>query len=248
MGNCCRKKKTIPHSSDESDGPKPIATPTPNPANKFTTFGSTVITTPSIADTVPDHDLETTLTDKSKAGSLGVLSANSKETSASLKPTTSVIKTSIRTSKVVEPSKELPVTTSCLSIQAKQSSTLGNATAMKLVSSAVKSIANSTATTSTDVPQSSENITTGHKPHKPFTAKALAKIKKTAEENDRADLVTILGPRFQSMHKIVEELYLTGVFGLTVDNLRDNKITCIINTTIECDPIIGFDSLRISVS
>ncbi|KAI1294610.1 Dual specificity protein phosphatase 21 [Halotydeus destructor] len=83
------------------------------------------------------------------------------------------------------------------------------------------------------------------KPQKPLTEKKLKHLRSKADL--RQDWQTILQPQFSTMHKITDELYLTGLFGLTLENLTNNKIKTIINATSEAPNNIGYDTLRILV-
>ena len=68
--------------------------------------------------------------------------------------------------------------------------------------------------------------------------------------NISPDVRIILNPPFSLVDRITDSLYLTGVGGLTIENLTILKITCIINATHEMPlaTIKGVVSVRVPVS
>lgn len=68
------------------------------------------------------------------------------------------------------------------------------------------------------------------------------------DPNTPEDMRIILQPKFSTVHKIVEELYLTGMFGLTKENFAEHHIELVINATLECPNLLGIECLRIPVS
>ncbi|KPM07597.1 TBC1 domain family member 10A [Sarcoptes scabiei] len=72
--------------------------------------------------------------------------------------------------------------------------------------------------------------------------------KKTIERMKRnqsiaQDVLIIMNPPFSEVDRITDHLYLTGVAGLTEENIYSLKITCIINATYEM-PLLRIDGLE----
>ncbi|RWS06797.1 dual specificity protein phosphatase 18-like isoform X1 [Dinothrombium tinctorium] len=75
------------------------------------------------------------------------------------------------------------------------------------------------------------------------------KTLQTLKPNMPRDYQIIMAPIFTDFSQIDENLYLTGIGGMTRENIKNHRITCIVNTTYEAPNLRqpGIDSIRISV-
>ena len=90
--------------------------------------------------------------------------------------------------------------------------------------------------------QINQDVTT-----KPLNRRTIEKLKQN--QKTAPDVLIILSPPFCDVDRITDHLYLTGMGGLTEENLSTLNITCIVNATYEM-PLLrmkGIESYRVPV-
>jgi hypothetical protein len=78
-----------------------------------------------------------------------------------------------------------------------------------------------------------------------------AQLERTINDpNTNPEMKKVLSPPLSLVDKITDNLYLTGIGGLTKENFAEYKITCIINATYEAPQlhIEGIECIRVPVS
>lgn len=83
---------------------------------------------------------------------------------------------------------------------------------------------------------------------KALTMRELDRLRRNPKTS--TDVRIVLNPPFSNVDRITDNLYLTGVGGLVEENIRNLKITCIINATYEM-PLLrlkGIEAIRVPVS
>ena len=88
-------------------------------------------------------------------------------------------------------------------------------------------------------------------PIAPWTQETLASEKFKAGQSGSTSGSSVrlqLKKEFLSMDKVVDRLYIVGLYGLTQENLDKHQITHAINCNDNCANIRGIECIRIDVS